>query len=261
MSTPPIHLDIHGAVAELVLDRPKARNAMTRAMWRALPGLVGAAQKDQKVRVLLVHGGEAGAFCAGADIRELGALAGKQDEALRFHDEMGAALSTLASFPRPVIAAIEGPCIGAGLALALACDVRFASPTARFGVTPAKLGLAYPLADTARLVALVGPARAKDMLFSARLLDAKEALAFGLAESVMDGENFRLEARQRARHMTTLSAQTQITMKGQVNTMNAANGALATQARKDFAALFAGPDFAQGLAAFVQKRKADFSGD
>ena len=260
MSTPHIHLAIDGPVAELVLDRPEARNAMTRAMWRALPGLAGEAQDDPGVRVLLVHGGQTGAFCAGADIHELGQMAGKPDEALRFHDEMGAALATLAAFPGPVIAAIEGPCIGAGLALALACDLRLAAPTARFGVTPAKLGLAYPLADTARLVAAIGPARAKALLFSARLLEAKDALAWGLAETLLDAEAFLREARQHARAMARLSAQTQRAMKAQVRALEPCDMALAAQARAAFAALFDGPDFARGLAAFTQKRKADFGG-
>ena len=253
----PLYLVTNGPVAELVLNRPDARNAMTRAMWRALPGLIGEVQNDKNIRVLMVHGGNTGAFCAGADIHELGQMQGRPGEALRFHDEMGAALATLSAFPGPVFARVHGPCIGAGLALALACDVRFAATTARFGVTPAKLGLTYPLADTARLVALIGPGRAKDLLFSARLIAAEEALRIGLIEHVVPDVDLLEFTDNTARRVSALSARTQRCMKAMINSLSAPD---AEQARVDFSTLFGEPDFAEGLAAFAQKRKADFTG-
>ncbi len=259
MSGAPLRLEVDGPVGTLILDRPSARNAMTRQMWRALPRLLGAAQNDKALRVLVVRG-EGGSFCAGADITQMQELIDNPVQAAVFLDEMNAALNTLASFPRPVIARIDGPCIGAGLALALACDVRIAASDARFGVTPARLGLTYPLADTRRLVAQIGPARAKDLILSARLIDAQDAFDFGLVEQVIPAQDLARHTQDYALSMAQGSAHTQAAMKAMINAATTPDSSLEAPARDIFIQSFSGADFKEGFAAFKNKRKPEFRG-
>lgn len=259
MNAPDISLHKNGTIGELVLNHPLTHNAISRAMWREMPALLGQAQDDHGVHVLLVHGGENASFSAGANIAELAAMADRADEAIRFHLEMSTALHTLANFPKPVMARIKGPCIGAGLALALACDMRIAGTDARFGVTPAKLGLTYPLSDTRRLVSLIGPARAKDLILSSRLIDAEEALRFGLVEQVVPADMLIEVTHKRALQMGTRSTHTQAAMKAMINALGVQDQALEAEAREIFIRSFSGTDFKEGFAAFAQKRKPDFS--
>lgn len=181
---PPLRLDRQGAVATLVIDRPAKHNAMTLAMWRALPGLVAEADADSAVCVLVLRGAGGAAFSAGADIAEFGTVFATPESARAYNDAVRAGLAALEGAGKPCIAAIEGLCVGGGCGLAIACDLRFAAAGARLGITPARLGLVYAQPDVRRLVDAVGPSRAKDMLFTGRLLDADEALAIGLVDRV-----------------------------------------------------------------------------
>ena len=178
-----LELSIDDHVATLRINRPEKRNAMSVAMWRALPGLLAPLGSDPGVRVLVLTGAE-GTFCSGADISEIAGLSeGGDDTGLIVTAERA-----LTAFPKPVIAMIEGFCVGGGCQLALACDLRFAAEDARFGITPAKLGVVYPLSSTRRLVDLVGPSTAKFLLFSAELVDAGRALRTGLVDEVLAPE-------------------------------------------------------------------------
>ena len=259
MSSTGISLVKTGSVGEVVLNRPLARNAISRAMWRKIPALLGEAQNDSALRTLIVHGGEAAAFSAGANIAELSAMADDPAAAQAFYHDMCIALEALAAFPKPVIARIKGPCIGAGLALAMACDVRIAASTASFGITPAKLGLVYPLADTKRLVALIGPARAKDLIFSARLISADEALRLGLIEKIVSEAELAALTRKYVHELGERSAHTQKAMKTMINSLCDHDPVLSLQSRDIFRESFSGKDFHEGFAAFAQKRNPNFS--
>lgn len=162
-------------VARLVLDRPEARNAIPAAGWDALGQLLGTVDAR-----LLIVSGAGGAFCAGADLSDFPGFGA--DGATRFRQAMRAALDRLAALPIPTIARIDGPCYGAGVALALACDLRLASEGARFAITPAKLGISYPQEDVFRLVETIGRAQAARLLFTAATIDAAEAVRIGLAD-------------------------------------------------------------------------------
>jgi len=175
-----VTLERDGALATLRLDNPTKRNAITGAMWRQIPKLL---DELADVRVVVLCG--AGAqFCAGADLDELVGLQENSQAAAEFRQEMQTALHALAQFPAPTIAQISGNCYGAGVALAMACDLRFAEADARICIPPAKLGLVYPKEDVARLVALVGPGQAKHLLFSASELNPKQAARIGLINAV-----------------------------------------------------------------------------
>lgn len=168
-------------VARLVLDRPEARNAIPAAGWSALGDLLGTVTAR-----LLIVAGAGGAFCAGADLTDFPGFG--TDGATRFRAAMRAALDTLAALETPTIAIIDGPCYGAGVALALACDLRLAGEGARFAITPAKLGISYPQEDVFRLVETVGRAQAARLLFTAATIDAGEAIRIGLADRLDEAE-------------------------------------------------------------------------
>jgi enoyl-CoA hydratase/carnithine racemase len=147
-------------VATLVLNRPTRRNAVTHAMWEALPPLLAGLAADPDVALLVLRGaGEH--FCGGADIGEFAESYADEAAAARSNAAIRAGVEALAAFPKPALALIRGACVGGGVSLALACDLRIAGGEARFAITPAKLGLTYNLGDTARLVRAVGVSRAK----------------------------------------------------------------------------------------------------
>jgi len=175
-------LILDGGIARLTLDRPEARNAIPAAGWADLQDRIGEAARSD-ARVLLLTGA-GGAFCAGADLGDFPAL--QRDEVARtaFRCSMRGAIDALHDLAIPTVAAVEGPCYGAGVALAIACDLRIARPGARFAITPAKIGIAYPQEDIHRLVGLIGPGQAARLLFTAEAIDAEEAAAIGLVERV-----------------------------------------------------------------------------
>ncbi|WP_438484623.1 enoyl-CoA hydratase/isomerase family protein [Streptomyces sp. S186] len=179
---PGLKTHVGGGTATVTISNTGKRNAMTVAMWRELPPLLERLAGDQAVRALVLTG-DGGTFCAGADIGSL------RDGADGSQGLAVAAEEALADFPRPTVAAVRGYCVGGGAQLAAACDLRFAEEGALFGVTPAKLGVAYPASATRRLVRLVGPSAAKYLLFSGELIDCARALRTGLVDEVVpEGE-------------------------------------------------------------------------
>jgi enoyl-CoA hydratase/carnithine racemase len=185
-------LDQDSAVARLTLARPTARNAIPLDDWARLAALVGEVERSPAR--LLVVAGEGGAFCAGADLSDFPAMARDEAMRVRFRETMRLVFDRLAHLPMPVIGWIDGPCYGAGVALALACDLRVATATSRFAITPAKLGISFPQEDVHRLVALIGRGQAARLLFSAASVDAAEAARIGLVELVGADEGALIEA-------------------------------------------------------------------
>jgi enoyl-CoA hydratase/carnithine racemase len=186
-----IDLFVDGGIARLTLDRPDARNAIARGDW---PRLADAAREAvaEHARLLVVVGAGP-AFCAGADLTDFDALRGDSGACEAFRRAMREGIDALAGLPIPTIAAIAGPCFGAGVAIAMACDLRLAGPDASFAITPAKLGLSYPQEDVARLVALVGPGQASRLLLTALPVGAGEALRIGLADLLAEDVESELE--------------------------------------------------------------------
>src|ERR1700685_1784262 len=174
-----LSLSFEPPLARLRLARPERRNAMTLAMWRALPELCAEVGRREDARVVVVEGA-GGHFCAGADISEFDAVFRDAAAAREYLGAIEVGLEALIALARPTIAALEGSSIGGGLALALCCDLRFCGENAHLAIPPAKLGLLYGPVETRRLVELVGPARAQDLLLSGRRGDTVAALAVAL---------------------------------------------------------------------------------
>ena len=202
-----LHLQFSGPLATLTLNRPHQRNALNRAMWEALPTLVDAVAACAETRLMIVRGA-GGHFASGADIAEFPDVFASRQNAIAYTQAIERATDAIAALDRPVIAAIEGYCIGGGLAVALACDLRVCSDTARLGVPPAKLGVMYSLSDTRRLMLAVGGAVAKDMIFTADLVTAERALAIGLVTEVHPADTFIEAVQTKAQRIAGLSAWT-----------------------------------------------------
>ncbi len=240
---PGLLLTVGGPVATVTISNPARRNAMTAAMWRSLPVLLERLAADPVVRVLVLTGAD-GTFCAGADISGLRGLPDPAAVSLP-------AEQALAAFPRPTLAVVRGACVGGGCQLAVACDLRFAAEGARFGVTPARLGIVYPPSSVRRLAALVGPGTAKHLLFSAELIDAERALRTGLVDELLPRD--ALDARV-AVFTATLAARSALTQAAAKDVLG--DG-------PDRSAHWAGQagtsgESAEGVAAYLERREPRF---
>ena len=173
-------LAFEGGIARLRLDRPEARNAIPTSGWSELADRIGEVERSD-VQLLIVEA-TGDAFCAGADLGDFPAMQGDAEASARFRLAIRDALDRLRGLLIPTIAHVDGACYGAGVALAMACDLRVAGPKARFAITPAKIGVGYPQEDVHRLVALVGAGQAARLLFTAESIDGAEAASIGLVE-------------------------------------------------------------------------------
>ncbi|MGZ4506083.1 MAG: enoyl-CoA hydratase/isomerase family protein [Blastococcus sp.] len=245
-----------GDVAVLTIDRPAKRNAMTAAMWAALPGVLADLAGDSGVRVLVVTGAGP-SFCAGADISDLLSGPDPADPMAEVRRDNLAAQAALRDFPKPTIAMIRGHCIGGGVEIATCCDLRFTDPTGVFGVTPAKVGIVYTPASTKTLIDLVGPSMTKYLLFSGELVDADVALRTGLVDRVVPAAELEEEVRRFAGVLASRSALTQRATKDVVAALTAGGDGQAEVARWYHETIAAG-ELAEGVAAFAERRPPRF---
>jgi enoyl-CoA hydratase/carnithine racemase len=225
-------------------------------MWAALPGLLADVARDEAVRVLLVTGAGP-SFCAGADIGDLLGGEDPEDPMADLRRDNLAAQAALRAFPRPTIAVVRGHCIGGGVELAASCDLRFTDPTGVFGVTPARVGVAYTPAPTRALVDLVGPATTKYLLFSGELLDAGAALRVGLVDRVVPADELDAEVRRFAGELARRSLLTQCASMVVVAALTEGRDAEAVAARWTRETIRAG-ELAEGVAAFAARRAPAF---
>lgn len=243
-----LRLEVEGPIARLLIDRPERHNAMSLAMWQALPDLLAQAAADAQVRVVVLTSAKAGLFSAGADIGEL--LASCEDALLRTATQhaINAAQAALVACAKPTVAFVDGDAIGGGCGLTLTCDIRVATARARFGITPARLGLVYPLHDTALLVDLVGAGQARRLMLSGMVIGAEEALRIGLVEEIADS------AHALCATIAANSAFSTAAIKATIARV------LAGQRQEDdaslalFASAFTEGDFDQRAAAFLKRK-------
>ena len=241
-----------GEIARLILDRPDRRNAMTAAMWAAVPEICDRVVQDQ-TRVLVVTGAGDKAFCAGADISEFATVYGTPEATDTYNGDVRTAQARLRDLACVTIAEVRGVCYGGGCGLALACDFRVASRESDFAITPAKLGLAYSPADTWQLIEKVGMPRAKDLLLTGRAVTAREALEIGLIDRIDE------TAVALADHLASLAPAALRAIKAICNGLS--EPSLRPDLQATFEATFAGPEFREGYSAFLEKRQPNFGND
>lgn len=233
--------------ATIWLARGGARNALSTGNWRELAASV-ARLAASDARAVLIASREPGIFSAGADIAEFVELQREPARATAFREALSAAIEGVAALPMPVIAAVDGGCFGAAVALILACDIVVAGDGACFAIPPARLGILYPPADVARLTAAVGRGLAARLLFTGDAIAANEALAIGLVHHrTPDALPFATDLAAR------IAANAPQAVRGLKRMLNAEPGG---EARFD--AAFAGPELREGLAAFQSRRPPEF---
>src|SRR4029077_6738364 len=170
----------------LIINRPHKRNALNFAAWKGIVEAMHELEADPDVRVIIMRGVTPEAFISGADISEFPEHQANAEQAKAYREMPGNASRALGNSPKPVIAMIQGLCIGGGVQVALSCDIRIGARGTRFGIPAARLGLAYPLEGVNALSQIVGPANARDILLSARLFETDEAFAMGLINRVVE---------------------------------------------------------------------------
>ena len=247
-------------VATVQMDRPERKNAISFAMWAAFARLMPVLADDDSVDVVVLRGTPGGPFSAGADIAEFQTLRGTPESAATYGRAVEGGERALIDFPKPTVALVQGWAVGGGTQVAIACDLRVADTTSRFGVTPAKLGIVYALQSTARLVDVVGQPWASFFLLTGDLVDADTALRIGLVHEVHPPDAVEDRAYALARTLTTRARVSQVGAKALI--------ARAVEGRRDvdrevealYAASFTGPEYAEGVAAFLAKRSPDFRG-
>ena len=247
-----ILVSIEDGVATVQLNRPDKHNAINLAMWQALPDLIPSLDAE----VVVLRGTTGGPFSAGADIEEFSTLRSTPESAAVYGEAVAAGEAAIIACPVPTVAVIEGFAIGGGSQLALACDLRLCAPGSRFGITPAKLGIVYGLASTARLVDVVGPAWASWILMTGDLIDAQTALRIGLVHEICEDVSARA-----VELVATLTSRAQVSLLGAKALIGKVTRGERDEddvVRQHYYDSLHSAEYAEGVAAFLAKRAPDF---
>lgn len=244
-----------GAIVTLTFDRPQARNAMTWGMYAALEAACAEIQQDPDVRAVVLRGAGEDAFVAGTDIRQFTDFETGQD-GVDYNARVDPVFDRLERLSVPTIAVGRGAVVGGGLAIAASCDLRVVTPDARLGVPVARtLGNLPSMANISRIVALIGPARTKELLFTARLFDAEEALAIGLVNEVVPADQLDGRVAELCEVFTRRAPRTMAGAKEAVRRIVAATTPTGEDIIRD---VYASRDFREGRTAFLEKRRPSF---
>jgi enoyl-CoA hydratase/carnithine racemase len=247
-----------GHIASVTLFNPDKLNALDATMWRRLADVFTALDADDTLRCVIVRG-EGAAFAAGGDLDEMQALRATVDGALTYHTDVARALDAIAACRHPVIASILGPCIGGGLEIACACDLRIAGEAAKLGAPINRLGFSMYPGELSGLLRLAGPAVIKELLLEGRLLSAREAYEKGLLTRVVPDENVDAEVRATAQRIAAGAPLVVRAHKQWIARLQESTPLTDEELRASFAFLDSA-DYAEGLAAFRAKRPPNFTG-
>jgi enoyl-CoA hydratase/carnithine racemase len=255
---PDILLERDGVIATVTLFNPEKLNALNAAMWRRLRDVMGELAADASLRCVIVRG-EGPVFAAGGDLEEFRTARADVDRALAYHEAVGAALAAIESCPHPTLAAILGPCVGGGLEIACACDLRIAGDSARFGAPIMKLGFSMYPGELAGFLKLAGPAVAKEILLEGRLLSAAEAYAKGLLTRMVADAELEREAQATAARIASGAPLVARWHKQWIARLME-NRPLSLEEKRASFAFLDTQDYAEGMAAFLEKRAPKFTG-
>jgi enoyl-CoA hydratase/carnithine racemase len=254
-----LRVEKRGAVGWIVFDQPARRNAINGAMWRGIAPAMAQLDRDPEVRCVAFRGAGTEAFSAGADISEFEERRSGTEAVGAYDNLLDQVLHAIQDSPKPSVAMIYGFCLGGGLEIALACDLRYCAASAQFGIPAAKLGLAYNVEGHKRLLETVGHARAREIMFLGRRYNADEALAMGLVHRVVpDLESFTEQI------LADLSANAPLSI---LNSKTIIEEYVKSSGAPDHARMEAAiercaksADYAEGRSAFMEKRRPQFKG-
>ncbi len=259
--SPKLRIELAHGVARLLIDNGARRNAFDLEMWRALPNLMAALGAEPEARVVVLSGAPGLPFCSGADISEFATVRATSEGGRAYEQANVEAFDAISSCPKPTLAAISGFCMGGGVGIASACDLRVAQDGAVFGIPAGRLGVGYPPSAMRYVVAAVGPQRAMEMFLTARRVSASEALDIGLLSRLLDEETFIGGVDELA---ATIAANAPLTLRAAKAAIRAAaqfpNAPTLAECEGLVKACFDSADYMEGRAAFLEKRAPKFSG-
>ena len=250
-----------GPIATVVINRPAMRNAISLAMWTELARVTEGLAKDESVRAIVYRGAGTVAFASGADISEFKEQRKGIESAMHYNAQTGLAYSTIRACPKPTVAMIFGFCMGGAMAVAMACDLRFAAEGSKFGIPAARLSIIYGADSVGQLVDLVGPAYAKDILYSARTVDDREALAMGFIQRLLPADELE---RYTYDYLRKVADNAPLSVRGAKVTIESSLLGLTDERRRKLKELTVeateSEDYKEGTRAFLEKRAPTFQG-
>ena len=256
-----ILLEHDGTIATVVFNRPKMRNAISLAMWSEIAEVTERLAKDDSVRAIVYRGSGRDAFASGADISEFRDNRKDTATSLAYGAQTDAAYTAIRVCPKPTAAMIFGFCMGGAMAIAMACDLRFAAGGSKFGIPAARLSIIYGLDAVHQLVDLVGPAYAKDILYSARTVGAQEALRIGLIQRLLPASELEAYTYE---YLRGVAANAPLSVRGTKAQVQAIFEGVTTAHREKLREMsietFGSEDYREGTRAFLEKRPAVFRG-
>ncbi len=252
---------VDGGIATVVFNRPKVRNAISLAMWTEIARATERLTGDGSVRAIVYRGAGTEAFASGADISEFAENRRDTETSLRYGAETQAAWEAIRRCPKPTVAMVYGYCMGGAMAIAMACDLRFAAEGSQFGIPAARLSIIYGVDGVGQLVDLVGPAYAKDILYSARTVAADEALRIGFIQRLLPVAELE---RYTYDYLAKVADNAPLSVRGAKTTIEYYVDGVTPERRETLRKMaieaFESHDYREGTRAFLEKRPPRFEG-
>jgi enoyl-CoA hydratase/carnithine racemase len=259
--TPCVGTRVDGPIGWIVFDNPGRHNAMSLAMWQALPAAVEALESDPAVRVIVLRGAGDQAFVSGADISQFDEVRDSVQANERYEAIGEAGMARLAACAKPTIAMLQGWCLGGGVAIALNCDLRIADESMRFGIPAARLGIGYRWRGIKKLVDTVGAPNAREIFLTARRFGAQDALRMGFVARVVPRGGLEAAVRAECELLAANAPLTMASVKIAIDEILRAGPQIDAQRIEEATRrAFASEDFVEGRRAFMEKRPPGFKG-